>query len=280
MKRVGTMGEVMVKKFYVDSSFGQVHVRETKPNKEGIKTKRPVICFHQSPLSGLQYKIFQEELGLDRVVWCPDTPGFGGSDSPFHEVTVKNYAEAMIPLFHKLLEETSYESFDIMGGHTGSVIALELGLISQNFVNKIILPSVAYFTNSERVEMKKRFVNEPAYFSDSNFVSKTYIDSVLNINTPVSKSRRLELFTERLRSGLNAWFAPNAVTSYDADDALRRTSHQVLILVLEDMLSENSFKASKVLKDCIVRDMRHISHDLAWDVEFKSIIKEIKLFLD
>ena len=52
------------KRFYLDSLFGQLHVRETRPNNEESKPKRPVICFHQSPLSGTQYKVFQNELGL------------------------------------------------------------------------------------------------------------------------------------------------------------------------------------------------------------------------
>ena len=268
------------RRFYIDSLFGQLHVRETRPNKEDSKPKRPVICFHQSPLSGAQYKIFQNELGRDRIVYCPDTPGFGGSDIPDDEVTISHYAESMLPLLEKLSKETTFDSFDILGGHTGSVIALEIALNKPNLINKIILPSIAFFSEEERKEIKSKFVNVPKYFSDPKFVTRIYSDTVLNSTTPISEDRKLELFAERLRSGLTAWYAPNAVTSYNSLEALKKTSHDVLIILLEDMLLDNSIKASKFLKNCVVKDLRHISHSDAWDINYKELVNEIKIFLD
>ena len=268
------------KRFYLDSLFGQLHVRETRPNKEEFKPKRPVICFHQSPLSGTQYKVFQNELGRDRLVYCPDTPGFGGSDIPYDEVTISQYADSMLPLLEKLKEETTFDSFDVLGGHTGSVIALEIALNKPDLINKIILPSIAFFSEEERKEIKNKFVNVPAYFSDPKFVSRIYSDTVLNSTTPISEDRKLELFAERLRSGLTAWYAPNAVTSYNSLEALKKTTHKVLIILLEDMLLDNSLRASKFIENCVIKDLRHISHTNAWDVDHKEIIQEIKMFLE
>ena len=65
--------------------------------------------------------------------------------------------------------------------------------------------------------MMERFGGPPAYFTDPDFVANSYRQSVLEGPAALEPERKLELFTERLRSGMKAWYAPEAVMSYDAE---------------------------------------------------------------
>jgi len=269
------------RRLYVDGLHGQVHVREAKPDKNVSEGRIPVVCFHQSPMSGLQYRPFQDILGEDRIVWCPDTPGFGGSDTPSAPVTVSDYADSMAIVINNLKIETDYLGpVDILGGHTGSVIATELAVTNPDLVRKIIFPSVAFFSDEEKVVMRKRFGGPPGYFSNPDYIADMYRTSVLNGHSEIPEERRLEMFSERIRSGINAWYAPEAVMSYDCESRLKLIKQSVLIIVLDDMLAENSLKAAKIISNSFVKDLKHISHALAWDVSANEIIAEVREFLD
>lgn len=271
---------IQARRLYVDGPYGQVHVREAQP--EGAPSnKTPLICFHQSPLSGIQYRPFQDEMAKDRTVWCPDTPGFGGSDAPPDVVTIADYANAMAAV----LEQLGYGSgghgrVDVFGGHTGSVIGTELAISRPDLVRKIVFPSYALFSDEQKTMMMQRFGGPPGYFSDPDFVSSTYKQTVLEGNSGLEPERRLELFTERLRSGMKAWYAPEAVMSYDAAGQLPKLMQSALFLVLDDMLAENTRRASTLAPAAVVVEATHIPHALAWDVHAVELAKSAREFLD
>jgi pimeloyl-ACP methyl ester carboxylesterase len=274
------MAEILARRLYVDGPFGQVHVRQASP-KSGATDKTPLICFHQSPMSGIQYRPFQDEMATDRLVWCPDTPGFGGSDAPADVVTVGDYAKAMAAVLEALGAGTvGLGPVDVFGGHTGSVIGTELAVTRPDLVRKIAYPSVALFSNEQRTMMMQRFGGPPAYFSDQDFVAASYKQTVLEGPSELDLERRLELFTERLRSGMKAWYAPEAVMSYDAEGQLKKLTQPALILVLDDMLAENTRLAGTLIPDATVIEMTHIPHALAWDVYAAQIAQAARDFYD
>ncbi len=267
-------------RLYLDGPFGQIHVREARP-ADGTADKTPVICFHQSPMSGIQYRPFQDVLATDRVVWCPDTPGFGGSDAPPDVVTINDYAQGMA----MALENLGYGAggkgaVDVFGGHTGSVIGTELAVIRPDLVRMIAYPSVALFSDEQRTMMMQRFGGPPAYFTDPDFVAGSYQQTVLEGHAELDPERRLELFTERLRSGMKAWFAPEAVMSYDAEGRLQKLTQPALIVVLDDMLADNSRRAATLIPNATVVEMTHIRHAIAWDVHAEEIAGTVRSFFD
>ena len=267
-------------RLYVDGPFGQIHVRVARP-ESGELDKTPVICFHQSPLSGIQYQPFQDVLAADRVVWCPDTPGFGGSDAPADVVTIGDYANAMA----MALENFGYGdrgngTVDVFGGHTGSVIGTELAVTRPDLVRKIAYPSVALFSDEQRTMIMQRFGGPPEYFTDPDFVANSYKQTVLEGHEELAPERRLELFTERLRSGMKAWFAPEAVMSYDAEGQLQKLAQPALILVLDDMLADNSRRAATLIPNATVVEMTHIRDAIAWDRHADEIARAVRSFFD
>lgn len=271
---------IQARRLYVDGPYGQVHVREAMP--EGAPSnKTPMICFHQSPLSGIQYRPFQDEMAKDRVVWCPDTPGFGGSDAPPDVVTIADYANAMAAVLEQLgCGARGKGQVDVFGGHTGSVIGTELAISRPDLVGKIAFPSYALFSDEQKTMMMQRFGGPPGYFSDPDFIAGTYKQTVLEGDPGLDPERRLELFTERLRSGMKAWYAPEAVMSYDAEGQLSKLKQASLFLVLDDMLADNTRRASTFAPSATVIEATHIPHALAWDVHAGEIAKTMREFFD
>lgn len=274
------MADIRARRFYADGPYGQVHVREARP-AAGEPSKTPLICFHQSPLSGAQYRPFQDVMAADRIVWCPDTPGFGGSDAPPDVVTINDYAVAMAQVLDGLGFGAQGEGpVDVFGGHTGSVIGTELAVTRPDLVRRIIYPSMALFTNEQRTMMMQRFGGPPEYFTDPDFVADSYKQTVLEGHAELDPERRLELFTERLRSGMKAWYAPEAVMSYDAEGRLQELTQPALLLILDDMLADNTRRAGELIPNATLVEMTHIPHALAWDRHADDIAEKVRAFLD
>jgi pimeloyl-ACP methyl ester carboxylesterase len=274
------LASISTRKTYIDSLYGQVHVRESRP-KGVLTNKTPLICLHQSPLSGVQYKIFQEEMAKDRIVWCPDTPGFGGSDAPNEEVLISDYANVMHSVAESLCSASDLPHVvDLFAGHTGSAISIDMAVKYSKVIRKVVLSSVAHFSLTEKRIMTEKFGREPPYFSDPSFVSELYAKTVLNGLKKLSLERRLELFTARLRSGTKAWYAPNAVMNYDSTRNLKSLSNQCLVLVLDDMLKDNSLRAASLISDVTLIERLDIHHSLAFDVHAVEVANIIRDFLN
>ena len=109
---------------YVNLKSGQVHIRMSGKEKND---RKPLVCFHLSPVSGIIFEKLMMEMGQDRLIIAPDTPGFGMSDYISSEPTIHDYAKIMRDLINKL----NIKNLDIMGYHTGSKICVELANLIQ-----------------------------------------------------------------------------------------------------------------------------------------------------
>ena len=65
MRRESTAVSTL-RRAYGTSRYGQLHYAAAGPN--GTTDKTPVVCFHQSPISGAQFKLFQRAMAVDRFV--------------------------------------------------------------------------------------------------------------------------------------------------------------------------------------------------------------------
>jgi pimeloyl-ACP methyl ester carboxylesterase len=158
---------------YVNSRHGQVHVLSAAPADPKAATKNPLLCLHQSPMSGDVYEDFLPVIATDRVVHCPDTPGFGASDRPAQKIDI---AELGIGLTDALMDMgySAENPIDIYGFHTGSMAATELTLAHPELVRKMILIGFPYYVADMRPLMEKRFVTPHAFFTDPDYVPAMY----------------------------------------------------------------------------------------------------------
>lgn len=239
------MAEVNIWKHYVNSRDGQVHVLSAKPADAGIPRKTPLICLHQSPMSGDVFETFLPFIAQDRFVHCPDTPGFGGSDRP---LKVRNGGKANIENFGlglaDALTDLGYSEdnpVDLFGFHTGSLGAIELTRTRPELVRRMILVGIPYYPAEERAAMEKRFVTPYAFLTDPDYVPAMYSRMVLNATNDLSNEERYEAFLGRMRAGPNGQDGPDSVWSYDADDglsSLAALNKPTLFLAFNEVLTE------------------------------------------
>lgn len=272
-------GTVLVERLYVDGPFGQIHVTRAWPHSASSPLKPPLVCFHQSPVSGAQYALFQKEMARDRVVLCPDTPGFGGSDPPPFVPRIEDYAEA----FAVALERLGYGAgnlVDVLGFHTGTQICVELAASQPDLVRRVVVSSLALFSAEELERNRQGFGGPRPLFTDPDYVSRYYAQQVIDGLDGLSHERRLELFTERLRSGVLSWYGPEAVFTYDTAARLPDVIQPTLLLVLRDTLSDNTRRAKSIMQRATVVERMDIHGPAGWDSHPSDIAAEVRRFLD
>ncbi|MBT4741433.1 MAG: alpha/beta fold hydrolase [Rhodospirillaceae bacterium] len=239
------MTEVNIWRHYANSRDGQVHVLSADPKDASTPRKTPLICLHQSPMSGDVFEEFLPVIAQDRLVHCPDTPGFGGSDRPRKVVmgekaNIENFglglADALIDLGY-----SEDNPVDLFGFHTGSLGAIELTRARPSLVRRIILVGIPYYPAEEREAMEKRFVTPYAFLTDPTYVPDMYARMVLNATNDLSNEERFEAFLGRMRAGPNGQDGPDSVWSYDADEglaALAALKKPTLFLAFNEVLTE------------------------------------------
>ncbi len=270
---------IQVWRQYGAGRYGQMHITAAQPNN-GPGAKTPVVCFHPSPMSGLSYKVFQRVLAEDRLVLCPDTPGFGGSDGPGTPVTIPDYTAAMADMLDGLgYGANAKGAVDVVGCHTGTLICTELAVSRPDLVRKLAVPSLALFTSDERTKMKAQFGGPQPILTDPDFIPKVWRTTVFE-GANETAARRLEMFTERLRAGTKGWFGPEASLNYDCESRLKQVMQPVLLLVLNEMLGPNTRRAKEIVHFPVLVDISAKAGHNAWDVEASLMAETMRAFFD
>lgn len=270
---------VAIERKYVDGPNGQIHFIKAYPNGLSIQTKPPLVCFRQSPVSGAQYAFFQQEMAFDQIVICPDTPGFGGLDPPQSVPRIEDYTSALAVA----LEALGYgdgSRVDVLGFHTGTQICVEMAASRPDLVRRVVVSSLALFTEVELTRNRVGFGGPRPMFEDLGYLGRYYNQQVTEGLEGISMERRLELFAERLRSGILSWYGPEAVFAYDTESRLRAVSQSTLLLVLRDTLSENTRRAESLVQRAKVVERMAIHGPAGWDSHTKEIAAEVRRFLD
>ena len=131
----------MIRRAYLDGRWGQVHLRRAGAGG------RPLLLFHQSPLSGAMFDPALPRLaarGFDCV--AVDTPGYGLSDAPPAPVSIADYAASMVDVLGGL----GWDAATVVGHHTGAAIAASLAVQAPGRVSRLVLNGVPLLSTDER----------------------------------------------------------------------------------------------------------------------------------
>ncbi len=137
----------VVRRRYVAGPYGQVHVYEA--GEAGVGA-RPLVCFHQSPLSGRTFDAVMRAMGGERYIVAPDTPGYGLSDAPPAALSIEDYAKAQ----SAVIDALDLGDMDVMGVHTGARIAVEFTRQHRDRVKHVVLVGAAVYTEEERAKQR------------------------------------------------------------------------------------------------------------------------------
>ncbi|MSO98802.1 MAG: alpha/beta hydrolase [Rhodospirillaceae bacterium] len=242
------MADIKKWKHYAKSRYGQVHFVTAKPVDERAIKHPPLVCFHPSPTSGDMFRDLQMILARDRVVYCPDTPGFGSSDGPTTEPTMADYgaglADALLDMGYSATNKV-----DIFGFHTGSLCALEVAVQHPEIINKTVLSGVPHYTPEGRAEQHKIISGGYPMLTNPDYVGTMYKRLVLDGSEAGELEQRYYRFVNRLRAGPKGWWGINAVFTMDTAAALPKLKMPVLLIAFNEMMLQPTRDAAKIIPD-------------------------------
>lgn len=231
-----------VRRGYFESRYGQLHVHNAIPPGGGFEEGTPLLCLHKSPLSGRLFERFLALAGRDRSVYAPDLPGFGDSDPPTSRPAIVDYAAAI----GDFLETMRFRQIDLLGYHTGSLIAAELAITRPKQVRRLVLVSVPLLTEPER-EAAKRLHPSIAQNADGSHLASEW----QRISDGYGPGAPLELvtgtFIEKVRNGVHPSWLTYAALQYAVRERLSLLTQQVLMLRPRDELWDATLRAREVL---------------------------------
>lgn len=157
-----------VRRRYVDGPFGQIHVREAgQPDP----VRSSLACFHMSPMTGRTFERFMGLLSATsgRHVMAFDTPGFGMSDAPPRPPSIADYADALIAGIEAC---TGTGAVDLMGYHTGSMIACQLAAERPRQIRRLVLVSAPVFSAEDLAQMRFEYRHRAPQIDGSHILHR------------------------------------------------------------------------------------------------------------
>lgn len=272
---------VKVRRAYVDMRYGQLHYLIATPNVPVAQRKRPLIMFHQSPLSAQELAALTAQMGSDRVTIAVDTPGQGYSDGPEQVPTIMDYAAAIDEGLHRLGYDAKHP-VDILGNHTGAFIATELAIAEPAMVKRVILSGV-YIVPEERrlkaVAGLSRPENSVQFYDELcrviPLIEKYYAEQGLD-EAVWGKTMASSLLpvTRREYGHIAAFdYAKTASTR------LPLLQQPVLLIALNDGIGEPTKDSANFIKHVQVKDFPNFK-DGAWTTHARELAETVRGFLN
>jgi len=136
-----------IERRYVDVGGRRVHYRR-------IGQGPPVVMLHASPANSAMLAAEMHAAAAHFTCFALDTPGFGDSDPlPGESLHVRDLAAATAAAMAAL----ALPPCPVFGTHSGSAIALELGVLWPDRVTGLVLDAVPVFTDAEMRDLFKDF---------------------------------------------------------------------------------------------------------------------------
>ena len=263
------------KRAYVDGPYGQIHYRYVLAANS---TKTPLICLHASPLSGLVYENWIEEMGKDRNAFAADTPGYGSSDTPPAPVQIPDFGKAIV----RFMDELKIERADIMGYHTGSFTSIEVAKSFPNRIRRVVLISAPIFNDEELSNYRKSTLRPAPTFEQ---MLASTLESVRKNGRGMFKDvptdeRYWDISLERMRHYRTSTWGFAAAFNYDLKKAVGETQQPILVLNPQDDLWEQTPRVKPYLNaKSRVHDLPGRTHGMM-DSHTVEIAKVVREFLD
>ena len=252
---------VDLRRHYVDTRYGQLHVWQYAPADASAVERPPLVCLHPNPYSGYFFDEFARVMASDRIVLCPDTPGYGSSTRPPAPVSATDYALAVADALLALgYGEGAAGSVDVLGFHTGAVLAAELGIERPSLVNRVMLVGLPFHPDpTEQRDLRTRMTAPKAYMEEAGALGRDWEAYVAWQGDRLSMARLLSLFAEQLRAGAEVWWAYDAVYSWPGAERLAQLRRPTLLLAEGEVLYGPTVAAAAYVPEATLWEHPEIS---------------------
>jgi pimeloyl-ACP methyl ester carboxylesterase len=222
---------VQIRRSFADVRSGQLHVRTATPQAEATRT--PLICFHQSPNSGRNFLKFLPVMASDRIVYAPDTPGFGDSDVPKTQPKIEDYAAAM----GDWIDTLGHDAIDLVGYHTGAQIAITLALARPQRVRRLVLVGIPVFEQADRDRFDAQPWPVPIKDDGSNVIEE-WKRSMQWRGPGQTIEMVINGFVDKMGAGQTGWWGARAAIHDNTAEKLPQLTQPILAIRAKDDLWE------------------------------------------
>lgn len=252
---------VVIRKRYVDGSYGQLHLREAGEDTGG---NRPVLLLHQNPSSSFEYEPLIRALATDRRVVAFDTPGYGNSDGPPEPLSMDGYATVMAQSLDAV-GLGKHSPFDVYGFHTGSLLAIEMALARPDAVRQIALTGIPMRSVAERAELLAKAKQPPVLDEQGDVavgLAKRLWDYVVAQRTQgIPLAHQAALWVDKFRAFDRSSWAYVGVWGYDYD-RLKRVTCPALLIQPDEAIADVSLAAARLIPNNSVIELPQFKRDV------------------
>lgn len=242
--------KVQIRKAFADSSFGQIFYRTAGYQPKKKTSTVPLICFHHSPSSSHIYEAFIKKTAAFFPVFAPDTPGFGESDAPVQAPEISDYANAM----EFWMKQLKFSKFNLLGYHTGGLIALDLAVRFPEKVHQLIIVGLAAFNEKEQKQFDEQPWPRPAK-EDGSHIPEEWQRTMQWRGPGQTMEMLTRNFAMKLRAGEKGWWGARAAIHYPTLEKLALLKKRLLIVRPKDDLWESSLRAKTVTPEAQWMDL-------------------------
>jgi pimeloyl-ACP methyl ester carboxylesterase len=229
-----------------------------------------VVLLHQSPLSGRMFSELLPILASDRVVYAPDTPGYGESSAPAQAPSVEEYGAALQAFIADLKEPV-----DLVGYHTGALLAAQIAARYPATVRRLVLISYPLFPPERRAQLRS---DTPLAEDGSALLAEWR--STMGVRPPgQSLEQAARIVAEKQRAGTRAGWAMAAIAGYDPASDLRSITRPTLLLRPKDGLWDAGAAAAQMIPKAVLEDAPAWGYGL-FDAYPAEVSARLRSFLD
>lgn len=269
---------VEVERRFVPGPFGQIHVRIARPTA-ATASKRPLFLFPPTPHSSDYFVPFMAEMATDRNVVAVDTPGYGDSERPEKLSSIADYAASALAAIEALDFGGTERSVDVLGYHTGGLIAVELAAMQEQSVRHLVLPGFPFFLAKAREAAYRRFAKADTIELDGSHLSDKWEYSKIPMGAGVSLERVQEHFNDHMKSYPHSWRAFRAVFTYPTEERTSRVTQPVLLISVNGSLKTETKAAVPYFRNASYLHLDDYSFGI-FDLGANVVADKSRSFLD
>jgi pimeloyl-ACP methyl ester carboxylesterase len=229
---------------YADGPYGLVHYYDN--GAKGL----PLLLIHQAPMSARQFDAVYEPLGSRGIrAIGVDMPGFGMSDPTPFVPKVEDWAKAIVPV----LDALQIPVADVLGHHTGSLLATELALQYPKRFRRLVLNGPFPITAEERAQRLVRLQATEIdfeYRADGTHLSENFARRYAFYGPGADAKRITRMTVEQFQGFGPFWYGHGAAYHYDHAASLKKLRHRAMILTnTGDTIHNLALRAKEIRPD-------------------------------
>ncbi len=259
----GTVYAGIMGRGYARGPYGLVHFHDSAGLVESRPGELPLVLLHQSPASARQFEAAFKPLVARGIRFVAiDTPGFGLSDPTPSLPRLEDWASSIVAV----LDHLSLPNVDLLGHHTGALLATEVALQAPARVRRLVLNGAFPVTEAERKDYIA--AGELGHARGMQAIDGSHLMNTFQTRLkmygpnpdPVVLTR---IVVEKYQGLGPYWWGHDAAYRYDHVASIKRLALRTMILTnTGDDIYALSQRAAKMRPDFDYRELAGGTHDI------------------